>query len=49
MPEEFKGLLQKERRIIDVERPEVELVKNAIVGTLLASGKVHTGATVNGT
>jgi threonine synthase len=49
MPEEFKGLLQKERRVIDVERPEVGLVKDAIVRTLVASGKVHTGASVNGT
>ncbi|KAK0199242.1 tryptophan synthase beta subunit-like PLP-dependent enzyme [Desarmillaria ectypa] len=30
MPEEFKGLLQKERRVIDVERPDVELVKEVI-------------------
>ncbi len=30
MPEEFKGLLQKERRVIDVEGPEVELVKEVI-------------------
>ncbi|KAF9029513.1 tryptophan synthase beta subunit-like PLP-dependent enzyme [Hymenopellis radicata] len=30
MPEEFKGLLQKERRVIDVEGPEVGLVKEVI-------------------
>jgi len=48
MPEEFKGLLQKERRVIDVERPEVELVKDAIIRALVASGKVHPGASVNG-
>ncbi len=30
MPEEFKGLLQKERRVIDVEGPDVELVKRVI-------------------
>ncbi|KAJ3840932.1 tryptophan synthase beta subunit-like PLP-dependent enzyme [Lentinula raphanica] len=30
MPKEFNGLLQKERRVIDVERAEVELVKSII-------------------
>lgn len=30
MPAEFKGLLQKERRVIDVERPDIQLVKDVI-------------------
>ncbi|KIY67453.1 tryptophan synthase beta subunit-like PLP-dependent enzyme [Cylindrobasidium torrendii FP15055 ss-10] len=30
MPEEFKGLLQKERRVIDVERPDIQLVKDVV-------------------
>lgn len=34
---EFRGLLDKERRVIDVDAPSVELVKEVIVKTL---GKV---------
>lgn len=30
LPEEFIGLLDKKKRVVDVERPEVELVKNVI-------------------
>ena len=30
LPEEFKGLLEKEKRVIDVEAPNAELVKNVI-------------------
>ncbi|KAK7025361.1 threonine synthase [Paramarasmius palmivorus] len=30
MPEELKGLLQKERRVIDVEKADIELVKEVI-------------------
>ncbi|OBZ76673.1 Threonine synthase [Grifola frondosa] len=30
LPDEFKGLLDRERRVIDVEAPEVELVKKVI-------------------
>lgn len=30
LPVEFKGLLEKERRVIDVEAPKVELVKKVI-------------------
>ncbi|TFK31723.1 tryptophan synthase beta subunit-like PLP-dependent enzyme [Crucibulum laeve] len=30
LPEEFHGLLQKEKRVIEVERPEVDLVKAVI-------------------
>ncbi|KAG6919227.1 hypothetical protein DXG01_008023 [Tephrocybe rancida] len=30
LPEEFRGLLEKEKRVIDVERPGVDLVKGVI-------------------
>jgi threonine synthase len=30
LPEEFRGLLDKEKRVIDVESPDVGLVKDAI-------------------
>ncbi|KAG6816412.1 hypothetical protein H0H87_006216 [Tephrocybe sp. NHM501043] len=30
LPEEFRGLLEKEKRVIDVERPDVDLVKGVI-------------------
>jgi threonine synthase len=30
LPDEFRGLLDKEKRIIDVENPNVELVKGVI-------------------
>lgn len=30
MPEELKGLLKMERRVVDVERPEIDLVKKVI-------------------
>lgn len=30
LPEEFRGLLQKEQRVIDVHSADVDLVKNAI-------------------
>ncbi len=30
LPVEFKGLLEKERRVIDVEAPKIELVKKVI-------------------
>ncbi len=30
LPAEFKGLLERERRVIDVEAPDVELVKRVI-------------------
>jgi len=36
LPEEFRGLLQKEQRVIDVESADVDLVKSVIeskVGT----------------
>ncbi|KAG8859690.1 threonine synthase [Tulasnella sp. 330] len=32
MPNELKGLLEKERKVIDVEKPDVELVKKVIEG-----------------
>lgn len=34
LPPEFKGLLEKPRRVIDVPAPEVELVKEVIIKTL---------------
>lgn len=30
LPPEFKGLLEKERKVIDVEAPSVDLVKQVI-------------------
>lgn len=30
LPDEFRGLLEKEKRVIDVEKPEVDLVKEVI-------------------
>jgi threonine synthase len=30
LPDEFRGLLEKEKRVIDVERAEVDLVKAVI-------------------
>lgn len=39
MPDEFKGLLEKPRKVIDVERPDVELVKGVIEATVGAGRK----------
>jgi threonine synthase len=36
LPPEFRGLLEKERRVIEVERPEGELVK-AVIERVLAN------------
>jgi threonine synthase len=33
LPAEFRGLLEKERRVLHVERPDVELVKEVIEET----------------
>jgi threonine synthase len=30
LPQEFEGLLEKERRVVDVERPDIVLVKEVI-------------------
>ena len=30
LPQEFKGLLEKERRVIDIDAPQPELVKQVI-------------------
>ncbi|KAH7929011.1 tryptophan synthase beta subunit-like PLP-dependent enzyme [Leucogyrophana mollusca] len=38
LPEEFRGLLERERRVIDVERPESALVK-AVIETQAIGGK----------
>ncbi|KAG6889493.1 hypothetical protein C0995_000658 [Termitomyces sp. Mi166 len=47
LPQEFRGLLEKEKRVIDVERPDVDLVKAVIestvghqAGKLASSGSV---------
>lgn len=32
LPVQFRGLLEKERRVVDVEKPDVELVKAVIDG-----------------
>jgi threonine synthase len=41
LPEEFRGLLEREKRVIDVEGPDVDLVKRVIeskVGSAEAGG-----------
>jgi len=38
LPSEFKGLLEKPRRVIDIPAPEVGLVKQVIIDTLLPKG-----------
>ena len=30
LPQEFKGLLEKERRVVNVEKPDIGLVKEVI-------------------
>jgi threonine synthase len=30
LPEEFRGMLDREKRVVEVEVPDVELVKNII-------------------
>ena len=30
MPEEFRGMLDRERRVVDVPQPDAELVKNIL-------------------
>lgn len=37
VPDEFRGLLRKKKRVIDVERPDVDLVKEVIEKTLAAA------------
>lgn len=37
LPEEFRGLLDREKRVIDIEIPDVGLVKDVIEGVLAAS------------
>ena len=34
LPDEFRGLLEKEKRVIEVERPDVGLVKAVIEGVV---------------
>ncbi|KAG5647481.1 hypothetical protein DXG03_009416 [Asterophora parasitica] len=47
LPEEFRGLLEKEKRVIDVERPDVELVK-AVIERVVGhqSGKIKEAGSV---
>ena len=42
LPEEFKGLLERERRVVDVDAPEVSMVKDVIEDAIskVASRKV---------
>ena len=40
LPQEFHGLLEKEKRVIDVERPDIDLVKGVIEG--FAKSNEHT-------
>lgn len=47
LPPEFSGLLLKEKRVIDVERPDVGLVKSVIEGVLKESkDEGHSSAAV---
>jgi threonine synthase len=46
LPEEFKGLLEKEKRVIDVEQPDIGLVKEVIERLATTSGVASTGASV---
>lgn len=46
LPEEFKGLLERPRRVIDVAKPDIELVKDVIVKTLGRSGGTVENASV---
>ncbi|KAF8074012.1 tryptophan synthase beta subunit-like PLP-dependent enzyme [Lyophyllum atratum] len=47
LPEEFRGLLDKEKRIIDVARPDVELVKGVIESVMgHQNGKIEGSGSV---
>ncbi|KAF8902617.1 tryptophan synthase beta subunit-like PLP-dependent enzyme [Gymnopilus junonius] len=41
LPEEFRGLLEMEKRVIDVERPDIELVKAVIEKFAQKENHVH--------
>ena len=43
LPEEFKGLLEKEKRVIDVERADVGLVKAVIEDVAQKRGQAEKG------
>ncbi|KAF4613297.1 hypothetical protein D9613_011174 [Agrocybe pediades] len=45
LPKEFHGLLDKEKRVIDVERPDIELVKTVIEKVAEKEGTNSQGAT----
>ena len=38
LPNEFRGLLEKEKRVIDIEKPEVDLVK-AVIEKFVGHGR----------
>jgi threonine synthase len=38
LPQEFRGLLERESKVIDVDEPNQELVKNVIEANLRLSG-----------
>ena len=42
LPEEFKGLLKKEKRVINVDSPTVEAVKKVIDDNELGKSTKHT-------
>lgn len=44
LPQEFKGLLERERRVIDVEAAQIDLVKKVIEKYAVPAGEV--GASV---
>lgn len=46
LPDEFKGLLEREKRVIDVERPDIGLVKEVIERFVSKEKPVATGASV---
>ncbi|KII91736.1 hypothetical protein PLICRDRAFT_38575 [Plicaturopsis crispa FD-325 SS-3] len=46
LPEEFRGLLQREKRVIDVHGPDVDLVKRVIEETVKGDQTRKTGSSV---
>ena len=40
LPQEFRGLLEKERRVVDVDEPNKELVKKVIESKVGSAGNV---------
>ena len=46
LPQEFKGLLEKERRVIDIDAPQPELVKQVIERFAQEEAPATAGASV---